>query len=376
MRAGHAAVWAAAALLCAAFLLSCRAKPAPPPPPPAVTVVRPVARLITEYIESTGSTQAILTVQLRARVAGYLDKVLFQDGQLVKEGQLLFVIQQNTYRDALAQAEAAILLQSAQLEYATAQFNRYSELFQRKAAAQSDVDNWRFQRDSARANLMSARAARDLATLNLEYTEVRAPFDGRVDRRLVDPGNLVGSSEVTVLTSVNRIDPIYAYFTISESDLARLTEARWLPGRAKAEKWPVFIGVLEERGYPHKGLLDFASISLTATSGTLQMRGIFHNPEGGLPAGAYARVRVPLRQKKGLLVPQEAIGSDQRGFFLLIVGPDNTVERRYVTVGTEVGGMRDIAAGLGPEEWIVVKGLQKAVPGRKVTPRRQDGPTP
>jgi RND family efflux transporter MFP subunit len=356
--------------------LSCKAKPAPPPAPPAVTVVHPVVQLITDYIESTGSTQAIMTVQLRARVAGYLEKVLFQDGQLVKEGQLLFVVQQNTYRDALAQAEAAILLQTAQLEYATAQFNRYWELFQRKAAAQSDVDNWRFQRDSARANLMSARAGRDLAALNLEYTEVRSPFDGRVDRRLVDPGNLVGSSEVTVLTTVNRIDPIYAYFTISESDLARLTEARWRPGKGRAAKWPVLIGILEEKGYPHKGLLDFASISLTATSGTLQMRGIFANPEGVLPAGAYARVRVPLAQKKGLLVPQEAIGSDQRGYFLLVVGPGDTVVRRYVTVGTEVDGMRDMVKGLGAEEWIVVKGVQKAIPGRRVTPQRQDGPRP
>ena len=375
-RGRRAIVWAAAVLLCAALLPSCKGKPPPPPPPPAVTVVQPVERLITDYIETTGSTQAILTVQLRARVAGYLEKVLFQDGQFVHHGQLLFVIQQNTYRDALAQAEASISFQTAQLEYATAQFNRYSELFLRKAAAQSDVDNWRFQRDSTRANLLSARAARDLAALNLEYTEVRSPFDGRVDRRLVDPGNLVGSGEVTVLTTVNKIDPIYTYFTISESDLARLTGARWRPGKARAEKWPVLIGTMNERGYPYKGVLDFASISMTATSGTLQMRSIFPNPEGLLAAGAYARVRVPLSQKKALLVPQEAVGSDQRGFFLLVVGADNAVERRYVTVATEVDGMRVIAKGLANQEWVVTRGLQKAIPGRKVTPQKAGGREP
>ena len=145
----------------------------PPPPPQTVTVARPVDCRVTDRLDLTGNTQAVRTVQLRARVAGYLEKVLFQDGQFVKKDQLLFLLQQNTYQDALQQAEAAISLQKAQLEYASAQFARYSELFTRKAAAQSDVDNWRFQRDSAHANLENAQASRDLAALNLGYTEVR-----------------------------------------------------------------------------------------------------------------------------------------------------------------------------------------------------------
>jgi len=372
--AGRTLAWFLAALLLAPFLFSCKEKPRQAPPPPPVTVVRPLARQVTDYLELTGNTQAIMTVQLRARVAGYLDKVFFQDGQFVKRDQLLFLIHQSTYQDALRQAEAAVLMQKAQLEYASAQFARYSELLARKAAAQSDVDNWRYQRDAAKANLMNAEASRDLATLNLDYTEVRAPFDGRIDRRLVDPGNLVGSGETTVLAAVNQTNPLYTYFTISESDLARLTgEARWEPGKSRSQKWPVFMGVLNEQGYPHEGLLDFASISVTPTAGTLQMRGVFRNEDGKVMPGVYARVRVPVKQRKALLVPQEALGFDQRGSFVLVVNREGAVERRAVKTGVTVDGMRAIDEGLSLQEWVVARGTLKAIPGRKVTPVTEGG---
>ncbi len=297
------------------FLSGCQEKPKQgPPPPPAVTVAQPVKRAVTDFLELTGNTQAVNTVQLVARVAGYLEKVFFRDGQSVKKGDLLFLIQQNTYRENLKQAEAAILLQKAQLEYAQSQLDRNSNLLQHNAASQTDVDNWRNQRDAAQANLLSARAQRDLAKLNLDYTEVRAPMDGRIDRRLVDPGNLVGSSQATVLAQLSQIDPIYVYFTISDLDLARLTgETHWTPGQALAKTLPVHVGLPNEKDFPHKGTLDFAAISLTPTNGTLLMRGIFSNLQGKILPGLYARVKVPIKEKMAFLVPQEAVGTDQRG---------------------------------------------------------------
>jgi RND family efflux transporter MFP subunit len=346
---------------------------APPPPPPAVTVAQPVRQSVTDYLELTGNTQAVMTVQLIARVAGYLEKVFFQDGQMVTKGQLLFLIQQNTYQDALQQAEGQILLQKAQLDYAEKQLVRFSNLFEQKATPKENVDNWAFQRDSAQANLKVAEAARDLAKLNLSYTEVTAPFDGRIDRRLQDPGNLVGSIGNTVLAQMNQIDPIYVYFNINDADLARLMEeARWIPGEARAKPWPIHVGLLNEKEYPHEGRLDFVSVSLAPTTGTLLLRAIFANPEGKILPGLYARVRVPVKEGPALLVPQEAIGYDQRGSYVLVVNEENVVQRVSVRTGTLVNHLRVVEEGLTEKDWVVIKGVQKATPGRRVTPEKQN----
>ena len=360
------------------MLSGCREQPKQqPPPPPTVTVARPVHRVVTDSLELTGNTQAIYTVQLVARVVGYLEKVLFQDGQLVKKGQPLFLIQQNTYEANLQQAEAQILLQEAQLDYAQKQLARYSNLLPNKAASQTDVDNWRYQRDSARANLQAAHAQRDLAQLNLDYTQVTAPFDGRIDRRLQDPGNLVGSGGNTVLAQINQVDPIYVYFNISDLDLARLLRStHGIPGPADARKWPVYAGLPSESGYPHQGYLDFAAISLTTTTGTLLMRGILSNPDGQVLPGLYARVRVPLEQRATFLVPEVAISHDQQGSYVFVVNEKNVVERRSVTTGAAVDGLRAIDDGLTGNDWVIVNGLLKAAPGRQVTPERAGGPRP
>ena len=357
------------------LLAGCGEKPTEhPPPPPKVTVAQPVQRVVTDYLELTGNTQAIYTVQLVARVAGYLEEVLFRDGQMVKKGEPLFLIQQNTYEDNLQQAEASILQYRAQWEYGQAQFVRYSDLLKENAAAQSDVDNWRFQRDLAAANLRSAEAQRELAKLNLSYTDIRAPFDGRIDRRLKDPGNLVGAGENTVLAEVNRVDPIYVYFNISDLDLARLSKnRRRIPGPADAQEWPVFAGLPGEEGYPHQGRLDFSAITLTATTGTLLMRGTFSNPDGKILPGLYARLHVPVEKKAAFLVPEVAIASDQQGSYVFVVNEKNIVERRNVKTGPVVDDLRAIEEGLKGKEWVIVNGLLKAAPGRQVTPEQEAG---
>jgi RND family efflux transporter MFP subunit len=368
--------WTAIAALAAA-LAGCKDTPKPqPPPPPKVTVAQPQQRTVTDYLELTGNTQAIYTVQLVARVAGYLEQVLFQDGQIVKKGQPLFIIQRNTYEDNLRQAEAAISQFRAQLLFAESQYTRFTNLIQHNAATQSDVDNWRYQRDLAQANLKSAESQRDLAKLNLDYTLVAAPFDGRMDRRQVDPGNLVGSGGNTVLASINQIDPIYVYFNISDYDLARLRKrAGGIPGSVDGRTWSVQAGLPGEDGYLHQGHLDFAAISLTTTTGSLLMRGILPNKDGRILPGLYARVRVPLGQKASLLVPEVAVGNDQQGAFVLVVNDKNVVERRGVKTGTSVDALRAVDDGLTGKEWVVVNGLLRAAPGRQVTPQRE-GDTP
>lgn len=343
-----------------------------PPPPPKVTVVQPVRKSVTDYLEVTGNTQAFQKVQLVARVAGYLEKILFQDGQMVKKGQSLFLIQQDTYQYALHQAEGQISLQKAQIEYAEKQLARYSHLLEPKAASQMDVDNWRYQRDSAQANLKAAEAARDLAKLNLIYTEVRAPFDGRIDRRLVDPGDLVGSGGNTVLTELSQIDPIYAYFTISDLDLTRLMKStKGIPQQSEAGKRPVFVGLPSEEGYPHQGELDFIATSLNTTTGTLLLRGVLPNPEGKMLPGLFARVRVPLEtERQALVVPQEAVDRDQLGAHVLTVDERNLVRRTAVKPGAVVDQSQVIEEGLTGSEWVIVKGHLRAVAGRQVTPER------
>jgi len=368
--------WGIASLLLVT-LEACQEKTAyKPPPPPRVTVGTPARQEVTDYLDLTGNTQAVNTVQLRARVQGYLEKVFFQDGQVVKKGQPLFQIERDTYVAKLKQAEGQILTQQARLEHAKTEFARFSSLVQQRAAAQTDVDQWRDARDSAEGALREAKAARDLARLDLGYTLVTAPFDGRIDRRLVDPGNLVGAGENTILAQMSQLDPIYVYFTVNDLDLRRLLrETGGIPGQTQSKKLPVLVGLPNEEGYPHQGYLDFAAVSLTTTTGTLLVRGVLPNPDDKILPGLYARVRLPVEeQSAALLVPQKAVGYDQIGSYVLVVNDKNVVERRNVKTGPVVNGSIVIEEGLTGNDRVVVEGLLYAVPGREVTPEPEKAP--
>jgi RND family efflux transporter MFP subunit len=343
-----------------------------PPPPPKVTVSHPLKRPVTDYLEFTGNAVAFNTVPLRARVEGFLEKIYFQDGQTVKKGAPLFLIQQEQYQAQLQQAEAQVLAEKAQLEHAQTEFARYSRLVKQDAAAQTDVDRWHYERDSRLAGLQAAKAKVILAKLNLSYTKVNAPFHGRMGRHLKDPGTLVGAGEKTLLAEINQIDPIYVYFNINEQDLLRVRGKN--PEKAEEaekRKYPVDVGLADEEGYPHKGYLDFAAISLNPTTGSLQLRAILRNPKDVILPGLFARVRAPIAEVKGaLVVPQTAIGFDQQGTFVRVVNEKNTVERRQVKLGIKDGTYQVISEGLTGNEWVVVSGLLRAIPGRQVTPEK------
>jgi RND family efflux transporter MFP subunit len=347
-----------------------------PPPPPKVTVSQPVSRPVTDYLEFTGNTAAINTVQLRARVEGYLEKVLFRDGEHVKKGKLLFLIQRDTYEAKLKQAEAEILANKARLMHAQTEYDRFSRLVSQKAAAQTDVDRWHYERDAAQAAVIASEAQRELAKLNVSYTEVKAPFDGRVGRRLKDPGNLVGAGESTVLTEINQIDPIYVYFNITEQDLLQVRgESQEKEKNAHEVKWPVYFGLADEKGYPHRGYLDFAAITINPSTGTLLLRGIFPNPQALILPGMFARVRAPAAEARpALLIPEVAIGYDQQGPHVMVVDDKKVVARRPVKLGAQVDDYRVVADGLKGDEWVIVSGLLRAIPGRQVTPEQETRP--
>jgi RND family efflux transporter MFP subunit len=349
-------------------------------PLPTVTVAKPVTQTVTDYLNFTGNTAPTNSVTLVARVEGYLEKNHFTDGSRVKKGDVLFTIQQDQYKAQLQQAEAQLAAQKASLWHATTELARYTALFKEDAATQTQVDQWRYQKESAEAGILNAQAQVALAKLNLSYTTVRAPFDGRIGRHLVNPGNVVGAmGQQTALGQIEQIDPIYVYFTINERDLLRVIERQKPTGGPTIDqrRIPVYFGMANEEGYPHEGRLDFASINVAPTTGTLQLRGIFPNPNRTILPGLFVRIRVPaLQQRDALLVPGDAVSFDQQGEFLLVVNDKNVVERRGVKTGPQIGELLVIGEGLKPDDLVIVEGGLQAIPGRTVNPQRAPSSAP
>jgi len=356
-----------------------------PPPALQVTVSPPEQRSVTDYLDLTGNTQAVDRVHLVARVDGFLTSIHFKDGDYVKKGDLLFLIEQEVYKAKLQQAEGKLAEGQAQLLRASQEYDRQVSLLKQNATAKSEVEKWKAERDAAEANIVEVRGNLELARINLGYTRVTAPFDGRMDRHLVSPGNLVGSGEPTRLATITRMDPIYVYFTLNERDRALVVQSTREKGppNYKETTVPVFAGIEGEDGYPRAGQLDFVSTGVDADTGTILLRAVFSNPlsaSGGrrLVPGLFARVRIPINvRENALLVSERALGVDQGGRYVLVVNDTDVVEQRRVKVGADVNGMRVIEDGLKADDRIVVNGIQRARPGVKVTPVRDGaGPAP
>lgn len=342
------------------------------PPPPKVDVATPVQRPVTRYVEATGNTAPIKSVDLVARVQGFLQSQDYQDGTFVKQGTQLFTIEPETYKLKLDQAQAAEAGAQASLKQAEADFRRQSELVQRQAVSQATLDTSTSTRDNAQASLQQAQANTRMAEVNYGYTKVSAPFDGIVSAHMVSIGELVGVSSPTQLATIVAMDPIYVNFTVNEQDVLRIRAEAARRGLTAPDlkQFPIEIGLQTETGYPHEGHLDYVAPTLNSSTGTLAVRGLVPNDKRVLLPGYFVRVRVPFTQEKdALLVPDTALGSDQGGRYLLVANKDNVVEQRKVQIGPVDNGLRVIEGGLKPDDRVVIAGLLRVIPGQKIDPQ-------
>ena len=363
---------AATAVLALMALAGCEQNTFVQPPLPKVDVAAPVQRPITRYLEATGNTAAIKSVDLVARVQGFLNAINYKDGTFVKEGTTLFTIEPETYKLKLDQAQAAQAGAEASVKQAEADFKRQSDLVARQAVSQATLDTSTSTRDNAQANLQQAQANTKIAEVNYGYTKVAAPFDGIVTAHLVSVGELVGATSPTQLATIVALDPIYVNFNVNEQDVLRVRAEARRRGLTPTEltQLPIQVGLQTENGYPHQGNLDYASPTLNQSTGTLVVRGVIPNPDRVLLPGYFVRVRVPIdEQKDALLVPDTALGSDQGGRYVLVVNGENVVEQRKVEVGPVVGEMTVIESGLKADDRVVTAGVLRAVPGQKVDPQ-------
>ena len=398
--AGFAAAAALALVLCGCDGKSAAGTQDGAPP---VTVAYPVEKETTTFEDYTGRTAAIDSVQVTARVTGYLDKILFREGDEVKEGTLLYEIDPRPYKAAHDQAKAQVAQNQAALNLATANRVRYEELFQRKVATAQDVETYRSQEAQAAATLAATQANLETAKLNLGWTKVTAPVAGRLGQTLVSRGNLV-TADRTELTTIVSLDPMYVFFDADEGTFERIQQLiregkfksmlpQEIPGYAPAKESgpmgiaidlltnhanqlrPVYLGLANETGYPHVAYIDFVNNQVTLATATLQVRAIFWNqmPKGGLRVfspGMFVRVRIPTSPTfRALLVSQEAIQANLNLKYVDVLNDQDEIERRDVTLGGLQDNLQVITSGLKPKERVVISGLQHVKPGVKVTPK-------
>jgi RND family efflux transporter MFP subunit len=347
------------------------------PPPPGVGVAQPIKRDVTVFSEHLGSTQAFESVEVRARVTGELEQINFEPSTMVREGQQLFLIEPRNYKAEREAADAALKSAEAELARTESDLRRVEQAVKTNAVSQSDVDLARANRDMARASVLSAEAALDRAELQLSYTQVRAPIAGQVGRNQVDRGNIVSGSEGTLLTTVNRMQPMFVYFDAPEEIVLRALRNRKITTTLEVDSDELDrdaamaqVATLIDEDFPFEGPIDYVSNKVDTATGTIQLRAVLPNEEMQLFPGLFVRVRIPLQVlEDAVLIREEALGTDLGGRYVYVVGEGDVVERRYVELGVvEPDGMVPILDGLDGSETYIVEGLLRARPGMPVSP--------
>ncbi|MEM7496485.1 MAG: efflux RND transporter periplasmic adaptor subunit [Pseudomonadota bacterium] len=345
-------------------------------PPPTVDVVRAEARAITRWDEFTGRFEAVDEVSIRARVAGHLDAVHFRSGQIVEKGDLLFTIDPRPFDAALAEAEARLAEMRAALKLAENELERQARLEERGHVSQSVLDQAVQGAETARAAIAGAEAAVERARLDLGFTQIHAPVTGRISDDAVSAGNLIAAGAGSeVLTTIVSLDPIHFVFDATEQQYLEYMRATAGDGlRARAGRTPVAVRLIDEPDFAHEGNIDFVDNRIDRLTGTIRGRAVLQNGDGVLTPGMFGRLRLATAENaETVLIPEEAVGSDQATKFVMVVGETGTVERRAVTLGDRHETLRIVEAGLAPGEQVVVSGLHIARPGAQVTARLQGG---
>jgi RND family efflux transporter MFP subunit len=372
------------ALLILGFSLTACGEGAPKqaaPPPPAVTVAKPTKQQVVDYDEYVGRFIAVDSVEIRARVSGYLDKVHFKDGQIVKQGDLLFTIDRRPFETALAQTRATLAQARANLAFAESDLARASQLVRDRTITEQTFEQRTQAKRVADAAVAAQEAAVRQAELDIQFTELKAPVAGRIGDRRVSEGNLVTGGtggNTTLLAMIVSIDPIRFEFTFDEASFLRYERV----GQIGTEKdrrtgLEVQVKLIDESDFKHPGKMDFVDNVIERSSGTIRGRAVLPNADGALTPGMFGRVRVPGSPPyEALLLPDAAIGSEQVRKFVLVVDNENIARTKYVTLGQLVGELRVIKEGVGPDDRVIVNGLMRARPGTKVTPQEQGAPPP
>jgi multidrug efflux system membrane fusion protein len=374
----------AVVLALAILVASCgQSQPPAAPPPPPVTVAKAIKRSITDYDEYVGRFTAVNSVEVRARVSGYLDGLHFKDGQIVKQGDLLLTIDKRPFQNALDQARANLVQAKSNLAFTESDFTRGQQLVRDKTITDQTFEQRSQAFRNAQASVSNNEAAVRQAELDMEFTELRAPVNGRIGDRRVSPGNLVTggtAGNTTLLATIVSIDPIQFEFTFDEASYLRY-ERLAKGGQDVASRGAgvnVTLKLIDENEFDHQGTMDFIDNAIDRSTGTIRGRAVFANASGVFTPGMFARVRVPASPAAdALLVPDSAVGTEQARKFVLTVNAENTVTPKYVTLGPVTkDGLRVIKDGLAPDDRVIVNGLMRARPGQKVTPQEQGAAPP